>query len=77
MDGFWIAAPGAAQRAALKEHRGTNTRPILDRKSLDVEDQSLNSVSWGICQGCFNKVCSLRAMIESWVPLGRSTQKAL
>ena len=37
-DALRIAAPQAAQRAALQEHRRADARPVVDRKPLDVED---------------------------------------
>ncbi len=40
MNGFGVAAPRAAERAALEEHRRADARPILDREPLDIEDQA-------------------------------------
>lgn len=37
---FWIVAPKAAQGTALEEYRGTNTRPIVDGKTLDVKNDA-------------------------------------
>ena len=35
-----IVAPEAAQRAALEKHRCPNAWPIVNRESLDVENES-------------------------------------
>ena len=34
---FRVVAPAAAQRAAFKKHRGAYARPVLQRKTLNVE----------------------------------------
>ena len=33
-----VAAPEAAQRAPFQEYRRADTRPVVDREALDIED---------------------------------------
>ena len=46
--GLGIVAPGAPQGAPFQEHRGSDARSVVDRESLNVEDQSL--VPYNSCQ---------------------------
>ena len=40
MPSLGIMAPEASQRAALEKHGGPDTRSIVNRESLDVENES-------------------------------------
>ena len=63
--GFRVAAPQAAQRAALEENNRTDTGPIVDGVALNIKDQT------------FQKRISARWMMVSWTSLLSSTKTAL